>query len=355
MHSVVAMVAVIGSGRPTVLAVLLLTGVGALLWSGEHPPPDTETVPADLPLRLLRWAGGLLGADRVEWGEAMLGELDRIEDRSGRWRFALGCATGVVLLPPWGPAASMAVVGSVALGSAAVFGIGFVHFGLGTNPWNWVLVVILAALVACCVVAASVLLRRPGVGRLGLGGGLFVAATWLAFSGFTWKGIISPIYSVGAWSGPALLIGVPLVVGVGGAWRSQSAVVGRRAARLAGVSAGLAMFFVSTIAVVAIDGGPRDPGAGVAGGVSEAFSNVAMLFLLFLPLATAAIGWVAATATARFRSADLAPQQVGYLSTPKVAGRVAETGQSRTVGRVLLLSAALFVVVVAVALAMEAR
>jgi hypothetical protein len=148
---------------------------------------------------------------------------------------------------------------------------------------------------------------------------------------------------------------VPFVVGVGAAWRSESAVVGRRAARLAGVSAGLAMFFVSTIAVVAIDGGPRDPGAGVAGGVSEAFSNVAMLFLLFLPLATAAIGWVAATATARFRSADLAPQQVGYLSTPKVAGRVAETGQSRTVGRVLLLSAALFVVVVAVALAMEAR
>ena len=74
--------------------------------------------------------------------------------------------------------------------------------------------------------------------------------------------------------------------------------MGRRAARLAGASAGLAMFFVSTIAVVAIDGGPRDPGVGVAGGVSEAFSNVAMLFLIFLPLATAAIGWVAATATA---------------------------------------------------------
>jgi hypothetical protein len=54
MDSVVAMVAVIGSGRPTVLAVLLLTGVGALLWSREHQPPDTQTVPDDLPLRLLR-------------------------------------------------------------------------------------------------------------------------------------------------------------------------------------------------------------------------------------------------------------------------------------------------------------
>jgi len=62
------------------------------------------------------------------------------------------------------------------------------------------------------------------------------------------------------------------------------------------------MFFVSSIAVVAIDGGPRDPGVGVAGGVSEAFSNIAMLLLFFLPLATATIGWIAATATGRFRA-----------------------------------------------------
>ncbi len=209
-----------------------------------------------------------------------------------------------------------------------MFGFGFVHFGLATNPWNWVMLAILAALVMGSIVAVSVLLRRPGVARLGLVGGLFVAATWLAFSGFTWAGIISPIYSVGAWSGPALLIGVPLVVGVGGAWRSESALVGRRAARLAGVSAGLAMFFVSTIAVVAIDGGPRDPGVGVAGGVSEAFSNVAMLFLMFLPLATATIGWVAATATARFRYVDLAQRNHDSMSTPKAAGRVAEEARA---------------------------
>ena len=307
----------IGAGRPSVLTILLLAGAGAVLWSREHPPPDAQTLRDDLPLQLLRSTGGLLPAERAEWGQAMLGELDRIEGRSRRWRFALGCSAGIVLLPPWGPVAPMAVLGSVALGSAVVFSFGFIHFGLAANPWNWVLVVILAALVMGSIVGVSVLLRRPGVGGLGLVGGLFVAAAWLVFSGFTWAGIISPINSVGAWSGPALLIGVPLVVGVGGAWRSKSAVVGRRAARLAGVSAGLAMFFVSTIAVVAIDGGPRDPGAGVAGGVSEAFSNVAMLFLLFLPLATAAIGWVAATAIARFRSVDLAEQNPDSMSTPK--------------------------------------
>jgi hypothetical protein len=352
--SVLAILLLIGGGRLSVLAILLLAGAGAVLWSLEHPPPDTQKVQGDVPLRLLQWAVGLLPADRVDWGQAMLGELDRIEGRSGRWRFSLGSVAGVVLLPPWGPVGPMAALVAVALASAVVLDFGFVHFGLAANPWNWVLLVILAALVMGSIVAVSLLLRRPGVTRLGLVGGLFVAATWLGFSGFTWAGIISP-YSAGAWSGPALLIGVPLVVGVGGAWRSESALVGRRAARLAGVSAGLAMFFVSTIAVVAIDGGPRDPGVGVAGGVSEAFSNVAMLFLMFLPLATTTIGWVVVTANARFRSVDLARRNHDSMSTPKAAGRVAEGSQSRTIGRLLLRAAVVVVVVMAVALFFQAR
>jgi hypothetical protein len=165
-----------------------------------------------------------------------------------------------------------------------------------------VILAILATLVMGLIVIGSLLLRRPGVAGPGLAGGIFVVAAWLAVSRFTFPGLIDPIRSVGGrWSIPTLLIAVPLVVGVGGAWRSGSALVGRRAAWLAGVSAGLAMFFVSTIAVVAIDGGPRDPGVSVAGGVSESFSIVAMLFLMLLPLVTATFGWAAATATAHFR------------------------------------------------------
>ena len=354
MPSVLAMLGLIGGGRPSVLAILLLVGAGAVLWSREHPPPDAHTVRGDAPLRLLRWAVGLLPSDRVDWGQAMLGELDRVEGRSGRWRFALGCVGGVVLLPPWGPVGPMAALVAVASGSALVFGFGFVHFGLAANPWNWVMLAILAALVVGCIIAVKVQLRRPGVARLGLVGGLFVAAAWVVVSGFTWQGIISPIYSVGAWSGPAVLIGVPLVVGVACAWRSKSASVGRRAARLAGASAGLAMFFVGTIAVVAIDGGTRDPGAGVAGGVSEAFSNVAMLFLVFLPLATAAVGWVAATATTRFRSVNLARRDHGSMGTRNAAGR-RFGGQSRNIGHLLLGAAVVVVVVMAVALFFEAR
>ncbi len=248
----------------------------------------------------------------------------------------------------------MAALVAVALGSALVFGLGFVHFGLAADPWNWVMSAILTVLVMGSIVAVRVQLGRPGVARLGLVWGLFVTAAWLVVSGFTWQGIISPIYSVGAWSGPAVLIGVPLVVGVGGAWRSGSASVGRRAARLAGASAGLTMFFVSTIAVVAIDGGQRDPGVGVAGGVSEAFSNVAMLFLIFLPLATAAIGWVAATATARLRTAGLAHRISDSMRTQAV-GRAAEGSHGRDIRPLLLGTAAVVVVAMAVAVFIEAR
>jgi hypothetical protein len=346
--AVLAMLGLIGAGRPTVLAILLLGGTGVVLWSGEHPPPDGLTVAGDVPLRLLRWAVGLVPADRVDWGQAMLGELDRIEGRSKRWRFAVGCMASVVLLPPWGPVGPMAGLVTVALGGAVAFGFGFVHFGLATNPWNWVMLVILAALVVSSIVAVSVLLRRPGAAPLGLGGGLFVAAAWLAFSEFTYAGIISPIYSVSAWSDPALFIGVPLVVGVVGAWRSGSASVGRRAARLSGISAGLALFFIATISVVAIDGGPRDPGVGVAGGVSEAFSNVAMLFLIFLPLATATIGWVAATATARFRLVNLTQRNCDSMNTPEFVGRAAERSEGRTIAPLLHVAVVVAVIMAAV-------
>ena len=346
----VTILQVVGAGPPSLLAMLLLAGTGAVLWSHEHAPQDTPTVPNHIRLRLLQWAVALLPAERADWGRAMLGELDRIEGQFERWRFTLGCMAGIVLLPPWGPVVPMAALAAVALGSVVVFGFGFAHFGLASNPWNWMMVAILAALVMGTVIVLSVLLRRPRVARPGLVGGLFVAATWLAFSRFTFAGIVNPIYSVGAWSDPALLIAVPLVVGVGSAWLSKSAVVGRRAARLAGLSAGLALFSISTIAVLAIDGGPRDPGVGIAGGVSEAFSNVAMLFLISLPLATATVGWVAATVTARLRYGDLVLRNHDSTRTTKATGRGGKNTLRQSFGHVTHHAAVVVAVIVAVAL-----
>ena len=339
----------------SVLALLLFAGAGAVLWSREHSSPDTQTARGDLPLRLLQWAVGLLHADRVNWGQAMLGELDRIEGPSARWRFALGCVVGILMQPPEGAAGAMAGLTATALGGAVVLGIGFVHFGLAANPGNWVMLTIVGALLMSLIIAVSVLLRRPGVVGPGLVGGLFVAAAWLACSRLTLLGLVDPIRSIGRLSVPLLMLTVPLIVGMVGTWRSGSALAGRRIARLAGVSAGLTMFLVSTIAVVAIDGGPRDPGVGVAGGVSESLFLVAMLFLVFAPLATTTIGWIAATATDRFRSANLARQNHDALEATQAAGGAAAGDHSRSIGHLLLRGVVVAVVVMAAALLFLAR
>jgi hypothetical protein len=95
-------------------ALLLCIGV-ALFRRSENVVVEGPT--ADVPLRLLRWAASLLSAQRHEWGQAMLGELDHIEGRGRRWRFTIGCIGAALLLPPWGRAgaAAMAML-AVAMG-----------------------------------------------------------------------------------------------------------------------------------------------------------------------------------------------------------------------------------------------
>ena len=96
----------------------------------RDPPQDGVTERHDAPVRLLQWADGLLPADRVDWGQKMLGELDRIEERSKRWRFALGCVACVVPPPPWEAVGPMAALEAVALGRAVVF-----LSGSSTSGW----------------------------------------------------------------------------------------------------------------------------------------------------------------------------------------------------------------------------
>src|SRR5689334_16304814 len=159
---------------------------------------------SDAPARLLGWATGLLAADRAEWGQAMLGELDRLESRAPRWRFAAGCSAAAMILPPWGRVAAAA-------GSLAAVAAG----GLGVF-----------AVLAGYLLAGGSLLRRPGVAGPGLAGGLFVAAAWLAVSGLGFGRFLGPIIMPGAL--PLLVIVVPAVVGAGGTLWAGSAVAGRR-------------------------------------------------------------------------------------------------------------------------------
>ena len=115
----------------------------------------------DAPLRLLRWAVGLLSHERAEWGQAMLGELGHLDGRWRRMRFALGCTGAALVLPPWGRAAVglWATIAATAA-SLIIYTSMTVQYGLGVGGW-----IALAVVGLICVgylLGASALLRRPG-------------------------------------------------------------------------------------------------------------------------------------------------------------------------------------------------
>ena len=73
-----------------------------IAWYRRDPQRFLDGPTEDAPLRLTRWAIGLLAPQRAEWGQAMLGELGHIKGRVQRMRFALGCVAAALVLPPWG-------------------------------------------------------------------------------------------------------------------------------------------------------------------------------------------------------------------------------------------------------------
>src|SRR5262252_4136296 len=201
-----------GIGVALILRRLRTTPAGPASRSyGPAAPADAD----DAPARLLGWATGLLAADRAEWGQAMLGELDRLEGRAPRWRFAAGCSAASMILPPWGRATAAAgSLAAVAACGFALFAYTSIHYGLGRSAGTWIGAAILFAILAGYLLAGSSLLRRQGVAGPGLAGGLFVAAAWLAVSGWSFDRVLGPILMPGA--RPLLVLVVPAVVGAGG-------------------------------------------------------------------------------------------------------------------------------------------
>jgi len=271
----------------------------ALLLRYARAVPAGAEARGDLPERLLRWAVGLLPAQREEWGQAMLGELDHIDARGRRWRFAAGCAGSVVLLAPWGRAAAAVwAMVAVAAGAAILSVFVIVRYGAGGN---WIGTAILLAFLVSFTVAAGILLRRPGVAVPGLLGGLLVALSWLALSGFTFYEVTVP--RTAPWSPLIAEVAVPVLIGVAGTLWGGSAVAGRRTARLAAVSAGLGLYLYATIAVAVLGAGgpPGNPGWTVNLIISDRLGSNVIFDLVVIPLVTATIGWAAAAATARVR------------------------------------------------------
>jgi hypothetical protein len=268
----------------------------------------------DAPARLLGWAVGLLAAQRHTWGQAMIGELDRLDGQARRWRFALGCVGAAMVLPPWGRAVTtLAALLAMAAGAGGLAVYIHMHYRLGTDGWTWVLATVLVLILVGYLLAASVLLRRPKVTGPGLIGGLLVAAAWVAASGFTFNNWVNSTGRV-MW----LLLLAPIVVGVGATLWGGNAAVGRRAVRLASATAALGVYLYGVLAVAVTGATGHDPSDGwtTAQIVDDNLGNQAVFFLMALPLMTATIGWAAAAATARLRYAQPATAPATPLLDP---------------------------------------
>jgi hypothetical protein len=72
---------------------------------------------------LVALAAGLLPAARRDWGQAMLAEVDQIQGRAARWRFALGCARVALVAPRQVGGPALLLRAGLVAGAAAV-GVG---------------------------------------------------------------------------------------------------------------------------------------------------------------------------------------------------------------------------------------
>jgi len=263
----------------------------------------------DAPSTLLNWAVGALPADRAPWGEAMFGELNQMNKRRERWRFAVGCASAAVFLPSRrADSARLAarLVAATALACAGLVAYGLAQYPqIATQARTWpVLAVFLSVLVGYSVISA-ILVRRGPVTQFGLAGGLGLAAVWIIAGIPVVTQAPQPAYSL-------LLLAIPiasLAIGATAARRSRTAAVRQQVVLLSALVAGLVLFLAYTSDILLTADGPYDagqirdfPGSGLPDLATYAVSDnlgSAMMLLLLVPIVTAAIGSTGAGIAAR--------------------------------------------------------
>src|SRR5258708_18739950 len=115
--------------------MMCLLGIGIAMFR-RSPQAFLDGPAEDAPLRLMRWAVGLLSPQRHESGQAMLGELDHLDGRIRRMRFTLRCVGAALVLPPSGRVAGGAwVVIAAAVPSVRLYASVAIRYGLGARLW----------------------------------------------------------------------------------------------------------------------------------------------------------------------------------------------------------------------------
>jgi hypothetical protein len=208
-----------------------------------------------------------LPADRADWGQAMLVELDEARDARARWRFSLGCIRAATVIrirasvcePHRGGNGVRAVVLAAVAAAFVLAGYGFVRYpGLRTGVGAWGSAACLVVLLVCYTLGALSLshgtTRRAAVARRnGLLGGLAVGAAWLV--------VLAPTSLLKAWVFVPLLVALlaPASVGVVTGLASRDVRSARAAALWSGLVGGLLVFVVWVSATYVSDGRPYDP------------------------------------------------------------------------------------------------
>jgi hypothetical protein len=106
-----------------------------------------------------------LPPERQDWGQAMLAELDQLQDRWPRWRFALGCVR-VVLAPPRAtPTPGLAMRAAVVVGAVAM-GVGISLVAPALQLFAVLFTVLLAGCLWLALRSRTAVTSRAGPGRI---------------------------------------------------------------------------------------------------------------------------------------------------------------------------------------------
>jgi hypothetical protein len=208
-----------------------------------------------------------LPADRADWGQAMLVELDEVRSARGRWRFSLGCirAAGVIQIRATvcardrGGSGVRATVLAAVAASLVLAGYGLVRYpGLRTGLGAWgaagFLVIMLLAYALGALGLSRGTARRATVARRnGLLGGLAVGSAWLV--------VLAPGGLLKGWVAVPLLVAVlgPATVALLTGLTGGDARAARAAALWSGIVGGLLVFTIWMTATYVRDGRPYDP------------------------------------------------------------------------------------------------
>jgi hypothetical protein len=214
--------------------------------------------------RFLARAVSGLPPERLEWAQAMLGELEHVHGHKERWLFSLGCAWAATRIrlrtPAPGGAGLRAAILGCAIASVALVAYGLIRYpGLRSEPNVWAAMSLFLAAVLtyaglALVLARGVSQQAIAARRFGLWAGLVTGAGWLVG--------IAPPAALKAWVFLPLLVALigPATVAIIAGRRSRDSRTGIHTALWSGLVAGLTVFIVWAVMTYAEAGGPYDDG-----------------------------------------------------------------------------------------------